>query len=184
MGHPHLRKVAQPVPQAALSEDWFIRLLEDMQHTLADYGGVGLAAPQIDAPLRIAIIEIAGSPSRYGELEPIGPTTFINPQLEVPAGTASAGFWEGCLSVPGLRGYVRRPQQVLVRYTDSTGTAQSLEFNGFHATVVQHEFDHLDGRLYIDRISDTRHLMFEQELERHIDIWTQSVDRSDTQQPS
>jgi peptide deformylase len=81
---------------------------------------------------------------------------------------ASAGFWEGCLSVPGLRGYVERPQHVRVTYQDLKGKPHVLELKGFPATVFQHEFDHLDGVLYIDRIADTKKLVFEDEYVKHL----------------
>jgi len=156
MGHPNLRKPAEE---------------PDMRDTLHDYGGVGLAAPQINEPWRVAIIEIGDSPSRYGEIESIPLTAFVNPVIEVLNESELAGFWEGCLSVPGLRGFVERPQHVAVHYTDLTGHQKTLELNGFHATVFQHEFDHLDGRLYVDRIKDPALLMFEEELERHRQDW-------------
>jgi peptide deformylase len=166
MGHPTLRSIAQLVPDAAIGSAELDRLIEDMVDTLHDYGGIGLAAPQIDEPLRLAIVEISGGPSRYGEIETLPLTTFINPSVTVLNPTA-AGHWEGCLSVPGLRGYVERPQHVRVDYTTVTGEAAVLELSGFWATVFQHEFDHLDGCLYIDKISDSRLLMFEEEYLRY-----------------
>lgn len=172
MGHPHLRTIATPLPPEALQTDWFKRLLTDMQETLADYGGVGLAATQIGEPWRVAIIEIGSTPNRYGEVLELPLTVFINPRIEVLDAEPVAGFWEGCLSVPGLRGYVERPQHISVAYTTVDGTAEQLELHGFHATVFQHEFDHLDGRLYVDRVKDPALLMFEDELERHREHWT------------
>ena len=167
MGNPNLRRRAEPVNPAEIGSPSFVRLLGDMTDTLHDYGGIGLAAPQIDIPLRLAIIELPGGPSRYGELESIPLTVFINPQLTVLDGD-SAGYWEGCLSVPGLRGFVSRPQHVVVNYLDQDGHPGTMTLHGFAATVVQHEFDHLDGRLYVDHIADTRQLVFEDEFLRHI----------------
>jgi peptide deformylase len=141
-------------------------LLADMVDTLHDYGGIGLAAPQIGEPLRLAIIEIDGGPTRYGELAPLPLTVFINPVIEV-LDPATAGYWEGCLSVPGLRGFVERPQSVRIQYTNLIGAEEAMELKGFPATVFQHEFDHLDGKLFVDRIQDTRLLAFEQEFERY-----------------
>lgn len=171
MGHPNLRRIAQPMSLAELDSPDFKRLLVDMADTLHDYGGVGLAAPQIDVDLRVAIIEIGATASRYGELEPIELTAFINPLIEVLTEQPVAGFWEGCLSVPGLRGYVERPQHIAVHYVDIEGNKQRLELRDFHATVFQHEFDHLDGRLYVDRIKDPSLLMFEEALETHREHW-------------
>ena len=169
MGHPTLREVAQPVDPAFIQSGECARLLVDMEDTLHDYGGVGLAAPQIDVGLRIAIIEIPGGESRYGDLEPMDLTAFFNPEVKV-INPETAGNWEGCLSVPGLRGWVDRPQHIQVSYLDTQGAAQILELKGFMATVFQHEFDHLDGHLYVDHISDMSKLVFEEELLRYGDV--------------
>ena len=169
MGHPNLRRVAQPVPDALIGSEELARLVDDMVDTLHDYGGIGLAAPQIDEDLRLAIIEIPGGESRYGEIEAMPLTTFINPVITVNDQTA-AGFWEGCLSVPGLRGYVERPQDITINYTTMSGDNEVLSLSGFWATVFQHEFDHLDGHLYIDRMTDPTKLVFEEEFTKH---WTE-----------
>ncbi len=166
MGHPTLRQVARPLSDSEIKSDAIRHLVGDMVETLHDYGGIGLAAPQIDEPIRLAIIEIAGGPSRYGAIPSMPLTVFANPVIEV-LDPATAGYWEACLSVPGLRGFVERPQHIRVRYTDLSGRQHQLEFEGFLATVFQHEFDHLDGRLYIDRIADTTRLAFEDEYLRY-----------------
>lgn len=166
MGHPNLRKVANKVTAAELASDGLANLVDDMVDTLHDYGGIGLAAPQIDEPLRLAIIEITGGEGRYGELEALPLTVFINPEIRV-IDPKTEGYWEGCLSVPGLRGYVERPQHVEVNYTTLEGEQALLTLNGFWATVFQHEFDHLDGVLYIDRVTDPTKLAFEEELMRY-----------------
>jgi peptide deformylase len=163
MGHPTLRQVARPILPAELAEPWLYELIEDMQETLPAAGGIGLAAPQVNVPVRLAIIEIDDSPSRYGDIEPMPLTVFINPEIEV-LDPATAGYWEGCLSVPGLRGYVERPQHVRVTALDLQGQEFALELKGFLATVFQHEFDHLDGKLYVDRLKDSRLLVFEDQL--------------------
>lgn len=167
MGHPTLREVARPVEADRINSDWMRALVSDMTETLHDYGGIGLAAPQIGESLRVAIIEIPGGSSRYGEIPPMPLTVFVNPTIEVLDPTA-AGYWEGCLSIPGLRGFVERPQRVKVAYTRLDGLADEFELSGFLATVFQHEFDHLDGRLYIDRIKDTQLLAFDEEFERFL----------------
>lgn len=170
MGHPNLRKTALPVDLTTIDKADFHNLLEDMRDTLADYGGVGLAAPQIDIPLRLAIIEIGAVPSRYGAIGEVPFTVFINPQI-TPLTTTTAGYWEGCLSVPGLRGYVERPTHLRVDYRNANGEKSMLELRGFQATVIQHEFDHLDGKLYIDRIRNPELLVFEDQLTRHDGFW-------------
>ena len=166
MGHPLLRQVARRLEPAELENPALHELLNDMVDTLHDYGGIGLAAPQIGESIRLAIIEIPGGPTRYGELAPMPLTVFVNPRIDV-LDPATAGYWEGCLSVPGLRGFVERPQHVRVDYLDLTGAEHSLELQGFSATVFQHEFDHLDGRLFVDRMTDTSLLAFEDEYERY-----------------
>ena len=166
MGHPSLRQVAQPVARAHIGTAAFSRLVQDMVETLRDYGGVGLAAPQINEPIRLAIMEVPGGPTRYGQVPKLPLTGFVNPSVHV-LDTTPNGVWEGCLSVPGLRGYVERPRHVRVETLDLRGKPAALEFEGFLATVVQHELDHLDGKLYIDRMADAGQLVFEEEFLRH-----------------
>ena len=166
LGHPGLRRVARPLLPDELHAAELRRLVADMIDTLHDYGGVGLAAPQVNESVRLAIVEVAGGPTRYGALAPVPLTICVNPQVEVLDATR-AGSWEGCLSVPGLRGYVERPQAIRVRHLDLEGTAQVMEARGFLATILQHEFDHLDGRLYLDRIEDRSLLAFEEEYARY-----------------
>jgi peptide deformylase len=167
MGHPLLRRRARPLLTDELGSDAIRALLTDMIDTLRHAGGIGLAAPQVGESIRLAIIEIPGGPSRYGVIPPMPLTVFVNPEIDVIDATA-AGCWEGCLSVPGLRGWVERPQHVRVRALDLHGESFKLELKGFLATVFQHEFDHLDGRLYVDLVRDTRNLIFEDLLETHL----------------
>jgi peptide deformylase len=163
MGHPTLRQVSRPLLLEELDEPWLHELIKDMQETLPAAGGIGLAAPQVNVPVRLAIIETGGGPSRYGQIEAMPLTVFINPEIEVLE-PATAGYWEGCLSVPDLRGYAERPQHVRVTALGLDGREFRLELQGFLATVCQHEFDHLDGKLYVDRLKDTRLLVFEDQL--------------------
>ncbi len=167
MGHPTLRQQARPLTDDELKNPEIGRLVNDMIDTLNDSGGIGLAAPQINEPVRLAIIEIPGGPSRYGEIPPMPLTVFVNPRVVI-ADPAPAGYWEGCLSVPGLRGFVERPQHVRVTYQDLDGATHALELKDFLATVFQHEFDHLDGVLYIDRLRDPTKLVFEEEYLRYL----------------
>jgi peptide deformylase len=167
MGHPVLRRPADPLDASEIGSAETGRLIADMIDTLHDYGGIGLAAPQVGESVRLAIVEIPESGSRYGELTGMPLTVFINPSITV-LDEDTHGFWEGCLSVPGLRGFVERPQQIRVDYLGLAGNRQSIELSGFLATVFQHEFDHLDGKLYIDRMTDTRLLAFEEEFMRYL----------------
>jgi peptide deformylase len=162
MGHPTLRQRARELTPAELESPELARLVADMVDTLHDYGGIGLAAPQVNEPVRLAIIEIGGGPSRYGEIPQLPLTVFVNPEIAI-VNEKAAGYWEGCLSVPGLRGFVERPQHVRVSYQDLEGARHTLELKGFLATVFQHEFDHLDGKLYIDRIRDPSKLAYDEE---------------------
>ena len=166
MGHPNLRIQAADYPLDQLGSDAFNTLIADMRDTLKDAGGIGLAAPQIDVPFNLVIIEIPEGNSRYGTLSAFGFTVLINPRIEVLDAT-TAGFWEGCLSIPGLRGYVERPQSINACYTNDQGKTIEVQFSGFPATVVQHELDHLQGRLYIDHVKDPALMSFEAEFERY-----------------
>jgi peptide deformylase len=165
MGHPVLRVPAKPVDDPSAS--WVRRLVEDMIETMEDAGGTGIAAPQLHAPWRIVVFRVGGErlTDLPGDAEQ-NLTVLINPVIE-SVGDEIAFGWEGCLSVPGLRGVV--PRQLRIRYT-ATGLDErpiEREAAGFHARVVQHECDHLDGILYPQRITDHRLLGFVEELQRH-----------------
>jgi peptide deformylase len=165
MGHPSLRTLATPFPEQDIHSDRFRDLIQDMRDTLHAAGGIGLAAPQINEMVQVAIIEIDEGPSRYGDLGAVEFSVFVNPRVTV-LNPEAKGYWEGCLSVPGLRGFVNRPQSIQVDYLDADGCVQQRCFEGFAATVVQHEFDHLIGKLYIDHIEDPTLLSFEAEFEQ------------------
>jgi len=165
MGHPVLREIAAPV--ADPTAEAVKRLVADMVETLADIGGAGLAAPQVHVPLRVVIFKVAAerTTGRPGDL-PQELTLLVNPVIEPLPGPVELG-WEGCLSVPGLRGAVPRPSRIRYRGTAPDGTAIAREVEGFHARVVQHECDHLDGILYPQRMTDHRLLMFLEEWQRN-----------------
>ena len=167
MGHPTLRQRAKSLQKKDLTKARFKNLLSDMVDTLRDYGGVGLAAPQIDESLRVVIIEIRDTNLRYGVQKLFPLTVFVNPEIEL-IDSQTAGFWEGCLSIPGMRGYVERPQNISVSFIDELGDFSTLDLHGFPATVLQHELDHLNGVLYVDRMKDLRSLSFEDEWTRHL----------------
>ena len=118
--------------------------------TMAANDGAGLAAPQIGVPQRIMIFGIESS-SRYPDAESVPMTVLINPEFDI-VDTALQGFWEGCLSVPGMRGYVERPADIRYRGLDASGEPIERAATGFHAIVFQHEYDHLDGILFIERM--------------------------------
>lgn len=164
MGHPTLRNIAEPYPENLIGSDSFLALVEDMRETLHSAGGIGLAAPQIDVPFQIAVVEIIDPITRYGEVQTLPFEVYINPTITVED-PATAGYWEGCLSVPGMMGYVERPQQIRVDYLDSAAQKKSIKLEGFLATVFQHEFDHLLGKLYVDRITDMSLFSFDSEYQ-------------------
>ena len=168
MGHPTLRREAEPIAETTIRDNSFSNLINDMRDTLRDYGGIGLAAPQIDESVQLVIIDLPGGESRYGNLEALPLSICINPVVTT-LNTKTAGYWEGCLSVPGIRGFVERPQHIRLTYTDEKGTRLEREFSDFHATVVQHEIDHLMGTLYIDHIQDSSLLVFEEEYLRYVE---------------
>ena len=165
MGHPVLRAVARPVEDP--SAPWVRRLVGDMSETMEDASGAGLAAPQVHQSHRIVIFRVPEErlTDMPGDIAQ-DLTVLINPIVE-PIGPERALGWEGCLSVPGLRGVVPRHLRVRYRATGLDGETIEREVEGFHARVVQHECDHLDGILYPQRMTDHRLLVFLEELQRH-----------------
>ena len=167
MGHPVLDRPAAPVtdPRAAPVK----QLVADMVETMIDANGAGLAAPQVHESLRVVIFQApperitaadADGEERFDHTAPL--TVLINPEIEILTDEMEPG-WEGCLSVPGLRGLVPRYTHLRYRGLSPDGETIERDARGFHARVVQHECDHLDGILYPQRMSDLRHLIFESE---------------------
>lgn len=156
MGHPLLRQVASPVTGFGTPE--LRALVSDMNDTMHALDGAGLAAPQIGVSLRVVIFEVDRNP-RYPEAEAVPYTVLVNPVLE-PLGEEQEDGWEGCLSVPGMRGLVPRFRRLRYRGFDLEGREIDRVVDGFHARVVQHEVDHLDGVLYPMRIRDLRSFGF------------------------
>ena len=150
MGDPRLLRVAKPVTEFGTPA--LQRLIADMFETMAAANGAGLAAPQIGVDLQLVIFGYTKN-VRYPDAPPVPPTVLINPVIEVLDGGRTEG-WEGCLSVPGLRGVVTRDERI--RYTGFDADGQLIDriADGFHARVVQHECDHLDGILYPMRVTD------------------------------
>ena len=165
MGHPVLRAVARPVEDP--TAPWVRRLVEDMVETMEDASGAGLAAPQVHASHQIVVFRVpeerlTDMPDDVAQ----DLTVLINPVVQL-LGQERALGWEGCLSVPGLRGVVPRHLRVRYRATGLDGEVIERNVEGFHARVVQHECDHLDGILYPQRMTDHRLLVFLDELQRH-----------------
>lgn len=156
MGDPRLLQVARPVGRFGTPE--LRELIADMEDTMRALNGAGLAAPQIGVGLRVVIFGLTSNP-RYPDAEPVPRTVLVNP-LITPLDEELEDGWEGCLSVPGMRGLV--PRHLRLRYSgfDAEGNAIVRTAEGFHARVVQHECDHLDGVLYPMRIRDLRSFGF------------------------
>ncbi|MFO1187264.1 MAG: peptide deformylase [Alphaproteobacteria bacterium] len=172
MGHPILRSKAEPVADPRHPE--IQRLVDDMIETMIDANGAGLAAPQVHLPLRLVVFQApadrdegggVGEDERFSPSAPL--TVLMNPVIERMDDKLSSGF-EGCLSVPGLRGLVTRPDHVRYRGIGRMGEPIERLARGFHARVVQHECDHLDGILYVQRMSDLSQLLFESEIKHWV----------------
>jgi peptide deformylase len=169
LGHPVLRAPTRELSVEEIRSPEIKRLIADMIDTMHEYGGVGLAAPQVHESLRIAVIEVEQLNPRY-RVDIAQPLLVIFNAHVTTLAQETFGFWEGCLSVPGLRGYVERPRKVRVDYLDHDGTPQTIIAEDFLATVFQHELDHLDGVLYVDKIKSPNQFAFVEEYQRyHLD---------------
>ncbi len=164
MGHPVLRRVADLIPPEEIDGPEVQALIRDLLETMREYSGVGLAAPQVHVSQQLALVG--------GELdedeEPII-RVVINPEI-TPTTDKVFGMYEGCLSVPGLRGWVERSAAIHVAHHDMHGERVERELEGFAAVVMQHECDHLQGKLYVDRMKDLHKLAFEDEAERYLPV--------------
>jgi peptide deformylase len=161
MGDPRLLRPSDPVLKLGTPE--LRSLLADMADTMAALNGAGLAAPQIGEAWRVVIFGTDAPNPRYPDAEIVPRTVLINPELE-PLGSQMQTGWEGCLSVPGMRGLVPRYLQLHYRGVDLQGRPIDRQVSGFHARVVQHEVDHLDGILYPMRMTDLSQFGFNEEL--------------------
>ncbi|ETX01318.1 peptide deformylase [Candidatus Entotheonella palauensis] len=165
MGHPVLRQTAEPVPPDQITSPDIQSFIDDLIETMHEYDGAGLAAPQVHVSKQIVVIEPG---DRRQELSNPGAETivYINPEI-TPLTENMDEDWEGCLSVPGLRGRVPRYTKIRFRAYDRHGQRLDLIAEGFAARVIQHECDHLWGKLYIDRIRDTTSLTFIEEFMKY-----------------
>jgi peptide deformylase len=161
IGHPVVRASARDLASDELHSPEIQRLIDDMKETMDEYEGVGLAAPQVHRSLRLAVIEVQASDERTEQAVPF--TVLANPVL-TRLGTEILTGWEGCLSIPDLRGLVPRSARVRLEALDREGRPYTVEAEGFFARVIQHECDHLDGRVYLDRMEDMRSLSFFKEF--------------------
>jgi peptide deformylase len=168
LGHPVLRAKALPVPKGEITSARIQRLIDDMFETMVEYAGIGLAAPQVHESLRVFVAGVrkADVTTPMNDDSDMPLITIINPEV-VPVGESISSGWEGCLSIPDIRGQVPRPDSVRVRAFDRTGRRIELVAEGLPARVVQHERDHLDGVLFFDRMTTLDSLTFMDEFRRY-----------------
>jgi peptide deformylase len=165
LGHPILRKIAEPVPPEGIGAPGIQRLIDDLIETMIEYDGAGLAAPQVHVSKQIVVFEVEGNP-RDPDAESIPLTVLINPKI-TPTTQQTDEDWEGCLSLPDLRGKVPRYTQVRVEAYDRQGKKLNYVARDFQARVVQHECDHLIGKVFVDRMRSMESLSFIREFLRY-----------------
>ena len=166
IGNPVLRQAAKDLTPAEITSTEMQRLIDDMVETMREYNGVGLAAPQVHQSVRLLVIEAKSNP-RYPGSPEIPLTVFFNLKIE-PVGKEKDTDWEGCLSVPGMRGLVPRYRKIKGTALNRDGQPFAFEAEGFTARVIQHEGDHLDGKVYLDRMEDMRSLSFLEEFQKYV----------------
>jgi peptide deformylase len=165
LGHPVLRKVTENVALPELQLPPLQKFIDDMIETMKEYDGVGLAADQVHESKQVAVLEVADNP-RYPDKAKVPLTVLVNPKV-TPLSDEMEEDWEGCLSIPDLRGLVPRYKSIRVQAFDRDGNALDFIATDFHARVIQHEFDHLNGKVYLDRMRDLSTLTFLQEFTRY-----------------
>lgn len=165
LGHPVLRRVAQPLSLEELRAAPTQKLIDDMIETMKEYDGVGLAADQVHESRQVAVLEVADNP-RYPDKPKVPLSVLVNLRV-TPLDEAMEEDWEGCLSIPDLRGRVPRHKNIRVQALDRNGKPMDFVAKDFHARVIQHEWDHLNGKVYLDRMRDFSTLTFLQEFARY-----------------
>jgi peptide deformylase len=175
LGRPALRCISDPLVQADLKAGRYNQLIDDLTDTMRDYGGVGIAAPQVDIPVRVFVAEVISGNKRYKDNEGFPLTVFANPEVTL-AGDPDQFSPEGCLSIPDFRGIARRHSAVKISALDRHGEPFEQELEGLPAIIVQHEFDHIGGRLYIDRLWSPASLGYEIETERFGSLRREALD--------
>jgi len=164
LGQPVLRESTRKIDDP--HEPSVQALIDDMLVTVADAGGVGIAATQVYESLALFIVASRPTP-RYPDAAAMTPTPMLNPEILRASEERETG-WEGCLSIPGIRGLVARHTSIRVRFLTRSGELREEELQGFLARIFQHEFDHLNGLVFLDRVADTRHLVTEKEYLRMV----------------
>lgn len=164
LGHPVLRKIAEPIPPEQILSLEVQQFIDDMIETMYEYDGAGLAAPQVHVSKQVVVMEVKGHP-RYPDIS-IPLTVYINPEI-TPLTEDMVEDWEGCLSVPGLRGRVPRYNKIRLQAYDRQGQRLDIVVEGFHARVIQHECDHVQGKVYLDRMRSMESLTFMEEFMKY-----------------
>ncbi|MBM4263364.1 MAG: peptide deformylase [Deltaproteobacteria bacterium] len=165
LGHPVLRTVTKNLTAKEIQSPAMQKFIDDMVETMKEYDGVGLAADQVHESKQVCVLEVADNP-RYPNKSKVPLTVLINPKI-TPIGEETEEDWEGCLSIPDLRGRVPRHKSIHVQALDRNGKSVDFVAHDFHARVIQHEYDHLNGRVYLDRMNDFSTLTFLQEFGRY-----------------
>jgi peptide deformylase len=165
LGHPVLRQVTVNLSPHEIQSPPMQKFIDDMIETMKEYDGVGLAADQVHESKQVAVLEVADNP-RYPNKPQVPLTVLINPKI-TPLSNETEEDWEGCLSIPDLRGKVPRYRRIRVEARDRNGNPLDFIANDFHARVIQHEYDHLNGKVYLDRMRDLSTLSFLQEFARY-----------------
>ena len=165
MGNPVLRKVCKSVKVSKIKTKKFQKFIDNMVETMRDENGAGIAAPQVDVKQRVFVMEVQENP-RYPNKESFPLVVAINPELK-SIGKKKVDSWEGCLSIPGIRGCLKRHAKVELKAFDRNGKAYTMKLKGFAAVVAQHELDHLNGTLFIDRMKSMETLAFQAEFEEY-----------------
>lgn len=165
LGNPVLRRGAETLRPDQIGSPEIQRFIDDMIQTMKEYDGVGLAAVQVHEPKQIAVLEVEDNP-RYPNKPPVALTVLINPSM-VPLSEENDEDWEGCLSIPELRGKVPRYKSIRVKALDRNGKELDFIASDFHARVIQHEWDHLNGKVFLDRMQGLSSLTYLQEFARY-----------------
>ena len=181
LGHPVLRTVADPIDPATIKTPVVQRLIDDMFDTMKEYSGVGLAAPQVHESVRVFVAGIRARPigAEISDGEDMPLMALVNPEITLVGAATDLG-WEGCLSIPDIRGRVPRAPVVKVKAFDRTGQPVAFTAKGFPARVIQHEFDHLDGILFFDRMKTFESLAYLEEYDR---FWVRHSDDDGDDEP-
>ena len=177
MGHPVLREKARAIERSGIKQPLLQKLIDDMIETMVEYHGVGLAAPQVHEGVRLFVATLDNGGERDEDADPIA---IINPEI-TPVGSEMAEDWEGCLSIPDIRGKVPRAREIKVRGFDRHGERLELRAINFSARVIQHEADHLDGILFFDRMTSLGSLTYLEEYSRY---WRKDPDENEVEDES